>query len=151
MHRPTGVTVLAIMYLVGGGLGLVASCFTVAGGSQIAAEARSPDNPSSDLAPDFAFCGSLVFWIGLIGTGASLLSLGTGAGLWMLRPWGWRIALLRATVKLTTHLVAMGRGALTPSHAFGVLVNMAVLTYLSRPNVRQALSDTPISASSAPG
>jgi hypothetical protein len=146
MHRPTGVTVLAIVYLLSGGLSLVASSVAVVGARQLTAEAEHSGDALSALATDFASCGDAVFCTGLLGTCASLFTLGTGAGLWTLQSWGWRIALFRSTVKLATHLVAGARGALTLNHVVGVLANIAVLAYLSRPHVRLALSEAPINA-----
>jgi uncharacterized membrane protein (DUF2068 family) len=71
------------------------------------------------------------------------MRLVAGTGLWMLQPWGWQLAQARATVQLGTHLVAMIRGALTPSVVAGAVVNGAVLYYLSRPEVRRTLTGGP--------
>jgi hypothetical protein len=146
MQRPTGITVLAILYVLSGGLSLATSCFAMVMGSWLTATAARPGYVPSLLAPATAFRGEHAFWLGLIGTGAALLKVVAAAGLWTLQPWGWRLALIGGTLKLVTHLVAMMRGAITPAGVVGALVNGAVLVYLSTPHVRRALSGVPVDA-----
>jgi hypothetical protein len=150
MQRPTGITVLAILYFVSGGLSLALSCFSMVVGSWMTATAARPGYVPSLLAPATAFRGEHAFWLGLIGTGAALLKVVAAAGLWTLQPWGWRLALVGGTLKLVTHLVAVMRGAITPAGVVGALVNGAVLVYLSTPHVRRALSDVPDDAPMPP-
>ena len=64
----------------------------------------------------------------------------------MLSPWGWRIALLRASLTLATHALAGVQGANTPATAVVALVNVAVLSYLARPHVRRVFSGVPLGA-----
>ena len=45
-----------------------------------------------------------------------------------------------------TNVLAVIRGAITPSGVMGLLANGAVLLYLSRPDVRRALADVPTTA-----
>jgi hypothetical protein len=144
MQRPIGITVLAILYFLGGGINLVMSCFTMVAGEGLLEDAEASLDVPPGLALNFSFRGNLVYWIALFGTSVSLFRLCAGAGLWSLQPWAWRLALIRATLKLMSHLVAVIQGAITPSGIVGVLVNGTVLLYLSRPRVRQALSGVPI-------
>jgi len=146
MQRPTGITILAIVYLLGGCCDLVMSCFAMAVGDRLLEDTETSVDVTPALAPYLPLRGSLVFWIALCGTGASLFKLCAGAGLWSLQPWGWRLALLRATLKLVSHLMAAVQGAITPSGILGVLVNGAVLVYLSRPRVRLALAGAPVAS-----
>ena len=44
---------------------------------------------------------------------------------------------------MVTHLLAVARGAITPSGVVGALSNGAALTYLLTPHVRRALSGVP--------
>src|SRR3954451_6728756 len=140
MQRPTGITFLAILYFLGGGFDLVMSCFAMAVGGRLLEDAEPYVDVQPAMAPNRPFSGNLLSWIALFGTGASLVKLSAGAGLWSLQPWGLRLALLRATLKLVSLVVAAMQGAITPSRIVGVLVNGTVLVYLSRPRVRQALS-----------
>jgi uncharacterized membrane protein (DUF2068 family) len=116
----------------------------MAAGDRLLEEAEPSSDTPRSLAPSLAFQGKLVYWIGLFGTSASLFKLGAAAGLWLLQPWGWRLVVLRATLKLLSHLVAVIQGAITPSGIGGLLVNGTVVLYLSRPCVRQALSGVSI-------
>ena len=146
MRRPTGITVLAILYFVSGGLSLTTSCFAMAGGSWLTAQTERLGSGPSVLAPAAAFRGEPAFWLGLFGAGAALFKLIAAAGLWTLQPWGWRLALVGGTLKLMTHLVAVRRNAITPAGIVGALVNGAVLVYLFTPHVRRALAGTLVDA-----
>ena len=146
MRRPTGITILTILYVVSGGLSLTTSCFAMAGGAWLTARTASPGSGLLVLAPAAAFHGERTFWLGLLGTGAALFKLVAVAGLWTLQPWGWWLALVGGTLKLMTHLVAALRHANTPAGIVGALVNGAVLVYLFTPHVRRALSGVPVDA-----
>jgi hypothetical protein len=71
------------------------------------------------------------------------------AGLWTLRPWGWRFALTGISCSLFSDLVAASRGAVTPAGVVGASANAAVLVYLATPHVRRAFAgghlDAPLS------
>lgn len=128
MQRPTGIT---ISLEVSDRLG--------------AADVDSHD-AWSVLELDLDFRGNPVVWIGLIGAGVSLFKLSAAAGLWTLKPWGRRPALVSGMLQSVTHFVGVIRGSISPSGVVGLLVNSAVLIYLSRPRVRHALSSVPIDA-----
>ena len=119
MQRPTGITVLAILYFVSGGLSLATSCFAMVVGSWMTAAAARLGYVPSLLAPATAFRGEHAFWLGLIGTGAALLKVVAAAGLWTLQPWGWQLALIGGTLKLVTHLVAVMPGRDHPGRRRG--------------------------------
>src|SRR4051812_2955015 len=104
MPRPTGITILTILYLFSGGLSLTTSCFAMAGGAWLTALTARPGSGLTVLAPAAAFRGERAFWLGLLGTGAALLKLVAVAGLWTLQPWGWWLALAGGTLKLVTLL-----------------------------------------------
>ena len=143
MQRPPGIAIVAILYFISGGLSLATSCFAMVAGSWLTAIAARPGYLSPLLVQASAFRGEYAFWLGLVGTGASLFKLVAATGLWMLQPWAWRLALIGGALKLVTHLVAVTRGAITPTGVVGALVNAAVLVYLSTPHVRRALSGVP--------
>ena len=142
MQRPTGITALASLYLVSGGLSLLTSCFAMLVGSWLTAKAERRGYYPPVLASASAYRGELAFWLGLIGTCASVFKLVAAVGLWMLQPWGWRLAVIGTVLKLATHLVAAIRGAITPAGVAGAVINGAVLVYLSTPHVQRALWGT---------
>jgi hypothetical protein len=144
MQRPTGITILTILYVVSGGLSLTTSCLAMVGGAWLTAQTVRPGSGLLVLAPAAAFRGERAFWLGLLGTCAALFKLVAVAGLWTLQPWGWRLALVGGMLKLLTHLVAVFRNAITPAGIVGALVNGAVLVYLCTPHVRRALSGVPV-------
>ena len=142
MQRPTGVTILASLYFLSGGLSLVMSCFAVVVGNWLAVKSEQPGYLPAVLAPASAYRGQLAFWLGLIGMGASLSKLIAAVGLWTLQPWGWRLALIGGVLKLATHAVAANRRAITRAGVVSALVNGAILVYLSTPHVQRALWHT---------
>jgi hypothetical protein len=140
-QRPTGITVLAILDFVSGGLNLATSCVSILVGSWLTS--TRPGYVLSLLAPAAAFQGEQAIWLGLIGAGASLVKLAAAVGLWTLQPWAWRLALIGGALKVVTHVLAMTRGAITPFGVMGTLGNSAGLVYLFTPHVRRALSGVP--------
>jgi hypothetical protein len=140
MERPPGIAIVAMLYFISGGFSLATSFFAMVAGSWLTAIAARPGYLSPLLVRASAFRGEYAFWLGLFGTGASLFKLVAATGLWTLQPWAWRLALIGGALKLVTHLVAVSRGAITPSGVLGALVNGAVLVYLSTPHARRALS-----------
>jgi uncharacterized membrane protein (DUF2068 family) len=145
-QRPTGITILAIAYFVGGGISFVASCLALAMSERLRADDETADDTSPVLELNIAWRRNPVFWIGLVGASISLFKLLAAAGLWTVQPWGRRLALVSGTVNLVTHLGGAIGGAGSPSGVVGLLVNSVVLVYLSRPHVRQALSSVSIDA-----
>jgi uncharacterized membrane protein (DUF2068 family) len=147
MRRPTGITILAIVDFLSGALSLAISCLALAVSGRPRAEDEDTDYGSSVLTLNLSFRGNPVFWIGLFGAGISMFKLIAAVGLWTLKPWGRRLALVSLTLNLLTDAFGVMRGAITPSGVTGLLVNGAVLLYLSRPDVRRALTDVPIDVS----
>ena len=143
MQRPTGIVVLTILYIVNGGLSLFTSGLSMALGALLATRSGRLSSGPSLLVPAAAYRGDYALWLGLLGTAAALFKLTAAAGLWMLQPWGWQLALAGTSLKLVTHLVAAFRRALTPAGLVGALLNLGVLVYLLTPNVRRALSGAP--------
>jgi len=141
MQRPTGITVVAILYFVSGGLNLASSCFSMMVGSWLTS--ARPGYVPPQLALVAAYRGEQAFWLGLIGAAASLFKLVAAAGLFTLQPWAWRLALIGGALKVVTHVLAVTRGAISPAGVVGALGNGAALVYLFTPHVRRALSGVP--------
>jgi hypothetical protein len=144
MHRPSGITILALLYVLSGGINLVLSWVTIAVGGRPASECDSPSDAPREPVPAAADQDELELQDGLLGSGAALCHLFAAVGLWTLRPWGWRFALTGVSFSLLTHLVSAVQGARTPAIAVGTLVNLAGLIYLTRPHVRQAFLGVPL-------
>jgi hypothetical protein len=67
-HRPTGVSVLAVLYFLGG-LGLVGSALSIL------------------FLPLPSFLGSISAWVGLVALAFAILEMAIAWGLWELRDW----------------------------------------------------------------
>jgi hypothetical protein len=118
---PTAVYVLAILHLVGGGLGLLG---VLANGALLAVNASKaapaapgrPVNPQdpgalqqhyADKVPAFHVYQACELALGLL---LSALLLAGGVGLLKMRPWGRTLSLVYAPLSIATHLVALVYG-----------------------------------------
>ena len=90
MKRPTGVTILAVLAFISGGLRFLAAFLAFGAGSWISAEARS-GYFLPGITPYADAFGTLGFWIGLVGMVVSGLIIAAACGLWILARWGYRL------------------------------------------------------------
>jgi len=132
--RPTGVTIIAILAIVGGifsivgGLGLTFLGGVLGGAGAAAGEAGGG-----------MFGGLLaLFGIGTLGIGVAEVIVGWG--LWGLKPWAWMVAVILfiANIALTV-LTALGANSLISlSTLIGVAIPAIILYYLMTPPVKTA-------------
>jgi uncharacterized membrane protein (DUF2068 family) len=119
--RPTGITILAVLEILGG-LALLA------GGALLIAVG--------------AIAGSgLVSGAGGILIILGLLSFVVTYGLWTGKGWAWRIALILSIVGIVFGAVSIAEG-LTGS-IIGIIINLIVIYYLTRPYVRAYFGRSP--------
>ena len=141
MERPTGVTVLAVLYFIGAAfLGLCGILFIV-GGSMLSGLAQS-GGPGSAL---FAMGGAVVGGIFLV---LALLDLAIGIGFIKLQNWARVLAIiliaigvlfgLLGLVSMLAHLVV---GVLVFRLVF-LVIEIWILVYLFKPHVKQAFGAT---------
>jgi hypothetical protein len=124
MQRPTGITILAALYGLGGVVsvlfGLALGVFSASSGFEF-----------SDELGIFAEFGPLLaaglFFLGLLFVVAA-------RGLWSGRPWARNFALALQVIGI---LIDLGFAPFTGgSTAFGIIIGLAVIYYLTRPNVK---------------
>jgi zinc-ribbon domain len=119
--RPTGVTILAVLEILGG-LALLA------GGALLAVVG--------------AIAGSgLIGGAGGILVILGLLSFVVTYGLWTGKGWAWRIALILSVVGIIFGAISIAEG-LTGS-VIGIIINLVVIYYLTRPYVRAYFGRSP--------
>ena len=122
--RPTGVTVLAILVLISGGLGLLGGGLT----TLIGGAATVVAGP----------VGLLVSLLGIVIVVLSAAQLVLGYGFWMLKHWAWQAGvLLEAISAIVSILGALATGDLS-GLVFGLVVPGVVIYYLHQPHVRAA-------------
>lgn len=119
--RPAGVTILAILQMLGGVLifliGIAA--VSVAGMTSVLSTYGY-----GYLAGAIGVVGGVIVVIGLIG-------IGIGFGLWKGMSWAWWGTLIFSVLGVLGSLVTL------PGGVVGLLIEAAILYYLTRPGVRQ--------------
>jgi hypothetical protein len=141
-----GVTILALLAFVSGGLHFLAAFLAFGAGSFISAQAIS--GYFIPMAAPFANAfGNLGFSIGLMGMISAAITLVAAGGLWVLsRGAGFWLATVILAVDLVLDVLALLSGSATLLHVLGALFAVVALIYLWRPEVRHAFDGFPIDA-----
>ena len=125
--RPQGVTILAIIAVVGGVFGIMAGLTLLTLGGLVAVV----------LGP----LGGLALVYGLVTIALSAAEIVIGLGFWSLRPAAWRWGAIFAVVRV---IFIIGDVAVSGLNVVGLVVTAAVsflfLYYLNKANVRQAFA-----------
>jgi hypothetical protein len=112
--RPTGITILAVLEILGG-LALLLG--------------------GAGLAIVGAVLGSgLVAALGGLSVILGLVSFVVAYGLWTGRPWAWTIALVLGGINVLLGIVSIASGGY--GSVFGLLISLIIIYYLTRPHVR---------------
>lgn len=133
-ERPSGVTILAVIYILLGLLSLVWSLlvFGVGAVTGLTGAIVGAENMTS--------FGSANFWGGIIGVAGAMLDFIIAYGLLNLRPWGWMLALIGLAITVITGVLGLMSGGFFAvcCGILGLLVPAGILYYLLRPDVRKA-------------
>lgn len=125
MKRPFGVTVIAILALIGGLLGLCLPTLGMLG---------------STLLGPLAVVGVLASIFFIVGP---ILQLVFAAGAFGLRPWAWYLGLISTGITVIGVIVNWFQGASFGSAVWGGLLPIIIFIYLLTPNVRQVFGQAP--------
>ena|SRR5688572_2488109 len=139
MKRPTGVTILAILGFIIGGLHFVGAFLAFASGSMLSAQARSGYFVPM-AAPVVDAFGSLGFWIGIFGMIAAAITLAAAGGLWVMSNFGYWLTIIAMVLNLIGDVMQWLGAQFTWPSLIGALFAVGVLVYLSRPAVREAFA-----------
>ena len=125
-ERPLGVTILAILALIGGFFGLLGGIALLGLGGLAAGLGAAVD-------------GTYAMIIGLGLLVQAVLNLAFGIGAFMLKPWAWTLGVVAQVLGLllTVLNVVLLRADLG-GQIVGVLISIAILYYLFTPGVRAA-------------
>src|ERR687893_2978169 len=127
-HRPTGLTIMAVLFIIAGAFTLLAAITTLE-----AALAQASGPILTDLEALFIPLGIEILCIG---------SFVVALGLFTVKNWWvWLVAVVLSTIGLVVNLVSivvpnMFTIAITGA-LVGIAINAIILYYLSRKNVRQ--------------
>jgi hypothetical protein len=133
-QRPSGITIIAVAFIILGILSLVWSLvvfgfgtFTGVTGAIFGAE-------------NVAEAGRAGFWNGVFGIAGAILDFIVAYGLLNLRRWGWVLALIAVGINVVSGVLGLVSGGFIAVcwGILGLIIPAAVLIYLLRPNVRKA-------------
>lgn len=132
--RPTGITLLAVVYLILAIISIIWSLLIFGLGS--AAWLSGLVLFSEDLR---SFGGGNT-WAGIIGVISAMVQLIVAVGLLGMRRWAWLLAVIGALLSFVQGMIGMFGGGLAVfcCGAFGLIIPAAILFYLLRPHVRAA-------------
>ena len=131
--RPTGVTILAVLSLIGGIFSVLAGLLALMGGAMIGAAVGGSEG---------AAVGGLFFILAVISLATGILYIAFAYGAWTLKPWGWALGIIAALASLVlTAITIVTSGdmmaALTGS-IISIAIAVVILFYLNQPNVKAA-------------
>ena len=108
--RPLGVTILAVLEIVVGALGLFGGIMLLMVGAVI------------------PFLGAFAAILGLIVTFLALIDLIVGWGLWTLKSWAWMVALIVNIINLILNAVQL--------NFLGAIINLIIIIYLQQGDIK---------------
>lgn len=123
-QRPTGITVLALLEFILGGLAILLGIAFIALGPYI-----------SQLMPGLPPLISLL--VGGLGIGfllAGLIGLVVGWGLWTGKGWAWWLTVILEALGLLSGLAGIAMG--DPTSLIGLLIAALILWYMFKPHVK---------------
>jgi hypothetical protein len=125
-HRPTGLTILAVLFLVAGAFNLLAGITTLE-----TAIVRASGPILTELEALFIPLGIEILCIA---------SFVVALGLFTVKSWWvWLVAVVLSTIGLVVNVISLITASMLPMAAalVGIAINAIILYYLSRKNVRQ--------------
>ena len=154
-HRPTGVTILGVLFVIGGAFALLGGIATliaipfaatiipnaVNNGLELNGSPLTP-NQKSDLIEG---SGPVLTALGIILIPLGIASLVVAYGLFRAKSWAWSIAIVLSAILLAVNVISLVTGNMSSitSIVVGIAINAIVLYYLSRRNVRHYFGKFP--------
>ena len=119
--RPAGVTILAILQILGGVLIFFVGILAV-----------SVSGMTSTLGGyDYGHLTGIMWMVGGVLIVGGLIGAGLGYGLWKGKGWAWWATLIFSILAMLGSLVAL------PTGVISLLIDIAILYYLTRPGVKR--------------
>jgi hypothetical protein len=133
-QRPTGITLLALIYIALAILSLLWSLFVFGFGGVTATFGTLFG------AQNVATSGVNNVASGTLGILTAVVELIVAFGLWKLRPWAWLLAIAALGLNVIGGVLGMFSGGLWTlcCGLFGLIIPAGILIYLLRPEVRKA-------------
>jgi hypothetical protein len=131
-QRPLGITILAILGIIGGVLGLLGGCGAIAGGALVGALGAQAGVGA------VAAGGGLLSLLGIVALAMAVGWIAFGIGAWTLKPWAWMLGLILVGVSIVVALVTVLTGGDFGSQIIGLVIDAVIVYYLMTPEVKQA-------------
>jgi hypothetical protein len=132
MQRPLGVTIIAILSLVSGLIGLLKGLAWLGiGGAAAALTAVA-------MPVAGAIIGLFAITFGIIGLVTAVFSIGFSWGAWNLKPWAWSLGVTTHAAIFIWSLLAVLGPALLSERRVPLIISGVVLFYLTRPEIKRA-------------
>lgn len=131
-ERPTGITILAVLAVIGGLLSLALGGFMAFMGPAVGVEMTEQTGEASAAA-----YGSLMMVMGIAFALHGVVQLITAYGLFTLKGWAWVLAVAMQAVSIVLNGIQLFRGQVGSS-VIAVAIAVGILYYLFRPHVKRA-------------
>lgn len=129
-QRPTSVTILAVLALIGGVFALLAACALIAGGAFVGAAGAASGVAGAGLAGGGAVILGILFL--LVGAG----ELGFGIGAWTRQPWAWTAGVASQAGVIVINLLQIVFGGFGIGSIISILIAAAIIYYLFTPEIK---------------
>jgi hypothetical protein len=128
-QRPIGVTILAILAIITGLIGLMGGCLLTGFGSIVGPIGAIFGGGQLGASAFAAGCGSLI---------GAVVWLAVGIGTWRLQPWAWILGLIGVAISVVSHVLGLLQGESLFIGLLSLALPVIILIYLLSPGVRQA-------------
>ncbi len=150
-HRPTGVTILGVLFVIAGAFALLGGIATLVAipfvsnvnpnviGNELQLNGQQPLLTPSEQTALAQGSGSILTVLGAVLIPLGIASLVVAYGLFKGKSWAWLVAVALSIIGLVVNVISLvtaNIGAITGA-LVGIAINAIVLYYLSRRNVRQ--------------
>jgi len=164
-HRPTGVTILGVLFVITGAIGLLGGIATLVAipfvgnvnpnvvDNELPFNGQQPLLAPSEQTALAQGSGSILTVLGAVLIPLGIASLVVAYGLFKGKSWAWFVAVALSIIGLVVNVISIvtsNMGAIAGA-LVGIAINAVVLYYLSRRNVKQYFGKvaTPKESSSA--
>ncbi len=132
-QRPTGVTILAVLALIGGIFGICGGGLGVLGGSFLSALGAQAGAGEATALGGMAVLSSIILLV------IAVAEIGFGIGAWTLKPWAWMLGLILFGVNIVFALISLLAGwSAFSSVLVQVAISGVIIYYLMTPDVKKA-------------
>jgi len=130
-QRPTGVTILAVLQLIGSALTLLMGISVVFLGGIIFASGVVTETPEAGGG------GAVISGLGMVALILGVIGLIAGYGLFALKGWGWWLAILWTVLNIIHGIVTFFQDGIVIS-ILSLVISGLILYYLNKSNVKRA-------------